>query len=198
VPAPCRACWRKGLHAACLHHACMLRTCTTLSHLLPYQTASALPLRSSVCSYMLTRCRASVQGIETVRRDNCLMVRKMVTVVLDKLLKERDPDGAVAHVKALIADLLLNKVDMSDLVVSKSLSQARRPRRLHPAARTYAYETHLCMHCLCRMFVCATLQWHLHFVSHEPARELASSCGAACRTRTHTRRPRRTSSSRRR
>jgi DNA polymerase delta subunit 1 len=65
------------------------------------------------------------QGIETVRRDNCLMVRKMVTVVLDKLLKERDPDGAVAHVKQLIADLLLNKVDMSDLVVSKSLSQAR-------------------------------------------------------------------------
>ena len=69
----------------------------------------------------------AAQGIETVRRDNCLMVRKLVTVVLDKLLKERDPDGAVAYVKSLIADLLLNRVDMSDLVVSKSLSQARPP-----------------------------------------------------------------------
>ena len=36
----------------------------------------------------------AAQGIETVRRDNCLMVRKLATVVLDKLLKERDPDGA--------------------------------------------------------------------------------------------------------
>jgi DNA polymerase delta subunit 1 len=66
-----------------------------------------------------------VQGIESVRRDNCLLVRKMVTKVLDMLLKERDPDAAVAYVKGLISDLLLNRVDMSDLVVSKSLSQVR-------------------------------------------------------------------------
>jgi DNA polymerase delta subunit 1 len=64
-----------------------------------------------------------VQGIETVRRDNCLMVRKLVTVILDLLLKERDPEAAVKHVKGVIADLLLNRVDMSDLVVSKNLSQ---------------------------------------------------------------------------
>jgi DNA polymerase delta subunit 1 len=66
-----------------------------------------------------------MQGIETVRRDTCLLVRKMVTKVLDMLLKERDPEAAVAYVKALISDLLLNRVDMSDLVVSKNLSQVR-------------------------------------------------------------------------
>ena len=64
-----------------------------------------------------------MQGIETVRRDNCLMVRKLVTKILDCLLKDRDLDTAVEHVKAVIADLLLNRVDMSDLVVSKNLSQ---------------------------------------------------------------------------
>jgi DNA polymerase delta subunit 1 len=66
-----------------------------------------------------------LQGIETVRRDNCLMVRKLVTVVLDLLLKARDPDAAVKHVKGVISELLLNRIDMSDLVVSKNLSQVR-------------------------------------------------------------------------
>lgn len=68
-----------------------------------------------------------VQGIETVRRDNCLMVRKLVTKVLDCLLKDRDLNTAVEHVKGVIADLLLNRVDMSDLVVSKNLSQVALP-----------------------------------------------------------------------
>lgn len=53
------------------------------------------------------------------------MVRKLVTKVLDCLLKDRDLDTAVEHVKTVISDLLLNRVDMSDLVVSKSLSQVR-------------------------------------------------------------------------
>jgi DNA polymerase delta subunit 1 len=66
-----------------------------------------------------------MQGIETVRRDNCLMIRKLVTKVLDCLLKDRDLETAVEHVKSVISDLLLNRVDMSDLVVSKSLSQVR-------------------------------------------------------------------------
>lgn len=67
--------------------------------------------------------KMDTKGIETVRRDNCLLVRNMVTHVLDVLLKERDPDKAVEHVKGVIADLLLNKIDMSELVISKSLSQ---------------------------------------------------------------------------
>jgi DNA polymerase elongation subunit (family B) len=71
------------------------------------------------------RDNALMQGIETVRRDNCLLVRKMVGKVLDHLLKERDLEKAVAHVKGVISDLLLNRIDMSDLVVSKSLSQVR-------------------------------------------------------------------------
>lgn len=59
-----------------------------------------------------------------MRRDNCVMVRKLIGSVLDDLLKHRDLDKAIAHVKAVISDLLMNRIDMSDLVVSKNLSQA--------------------------------------------------------------------------
>lgn len=53
------------------------------------------------------------------------MVRKLIGAVLDDLLKDRDLEKAIAHVKAVISDLLMNRIDMSDLVVSKNLSQAR-------------------------------------------------------------------------
>jgi DNA polymerase elongation subunit (family B) len=59
------------------------------------------------------------QGIETVRRDNCELVRKMVATSLDKILIERDETGAIEYVKGVIRDLLMNKVDMSLLVVTK-------------------------------------------------------------------------------
>jgi len=54
-----------------------------------------------------------------VRRDNCELVRKMVATSLDKILIERDEAGAVEYVKGIIRDLLMNKVDMSLLVVTK-------------------------------------------------------------------------------
>lgn len=60
-----------------------------------------------------------LQGIETVRRDNCELVRNMVATSLDKILIERDEAGAIEYVKGIIRDLLMNKVDMSLLVVTK-------------------------------------------------------------------------------
>ncbi|WIA42723.1 hypothetical protein OEZ86_008668 [Tetradesmus obliquus] len=63
------------------------------------------------------------KGIETVRRDNCELVRKMVATSLDKILIERDEAGAIEYVKGVIRDLLMNKVDMSLLVVTKALAQ---------------------------------------------------------------------------
>jgi DNA polymerase delta subunit 1 len=61
----------------------------------------------------------ALQGIETVRRDNCMLVRNMVGTVLDKLLIEKDEVGAQEYVRGLISDLLNNRVDMSLLVVTK-------------------------------------------------------------------------------
>lgn len=36
----------------------------------------------------------------------------------------RDPDGAVAHAKDVISDLLCNRIDISQLVITKELTRA--------------------------------------------------------------------------
>lgn len=58
-------------------------------------------------------------GIETVRRDNCLLVKNLVTECLYKILVDRDVPGAVQYVKNTISDLLLNRMDLSLLVITK-------------------------------------------------------------------------------
>lgn len=67
--------------------------------------------------------KIDTKGIETVRRDNCLLVRNVVSTCLDMILIGRDPRGAVDYVKGVIADLLQNKLDLSYLVISKGLAQ---------------------------------------------------------------------------
>eukprot|EP00887_Chlorella_sp_A99_P006196 scaffold3.g6196.t1 len=67
--------------------------------------------------------KIDTKGIETVRRDNCLLVRNVVTTCLEKILVGRDPDAAAAYVKGVISDLLMNKLDLSLLVISKGLTQ---------------------------------------------------------------------------
>lgn len=60
-----------------------------------------------------------MSGIETVRRDNCLLVKNLVTECLHKLLIDRDIPGAVQYVKNTISDLLMNRMDLSLLVITK-------------------------------------------------------------------------------
>eukprot|EP01038_Epipyxis_sp_PR26KG_P010428 gene10428-14008_t len=64
------------------------------------------------------------KGLETVRRDNCLLVRRVVDTCLRKILIERDVPGAIDYAKNTIADLLQNKMDISMLVISKSLGKS--------------------------------------------------------------------------
>lgn len=63
--------------------------------------------------------KLDAKGIETVRRDNCLLVRRVVGTCLKKILEERDVAGAVEYTKSVIADLLQNKLDISLLVITK-------------------------------------------------------------------------------
>ncbi|KAF7770588.1 hypothetical protein Agabi119p4_6562 [Agaricus bisporus var. burnettii] len=63
------------------------------------------------------------KGIETVRRDNCRLVSTVIETSLHKLLIDRDVKAAEIYVKQMIADLLQNKVDMSQLVITKALSK---------------------------------------------------------------------------
>lgn len=62
---------------------------------------------------------SSLTGIETVRRDNCLLVKNLVKESLHKILIDRDIPGAVQYVKDTIADLLMNRMDLSLLVITK-------------------------------------------------------------------------------
>ncbi|KAG1674520.1 DNA polymerase delta catalytic subunit [Nymphon striatum] len=63
------------------------------------------------------------KGIETVRRDNSPLVANLINTCLQKILIDRDPDGAVEHAKQTISDLLCNRVDISQLVITKELSK---------------------------------------------------------------------------
>ena len=60
-----------------------------------------------------------LQGIETVRRDNCLLVRNLVTTCLEMILIQRDEKGAREFVRRTISDLLMNRLDLSLLVITK-------------------------------------------------------------------------------
>ncbi|XP_059608331.1 DNA polymerase delta catalytic subunit [Phlebotomus argentipes] len=63
------------------------------------------------------------KGIETVRRDNSPLVANLIDQCLQKLLIERNPDGAVDYAKQVIADLLCNRIDISQLVITKELAK---------------------------------------------------------------------------
>ncbi|KIJ55415.1 hypothetical protein M422DRAFT_73327 [Sphaerobolus stellatus SS14] len=68
--------------------------------------------------------KMDTKGIETVRRDNCRLVQTVIETCLHKMLIDRDVKGAEDFVKRTIADLLQNKVDMSQLVITKALAKA--------------------------------------------------------------------------
>jgi len=67
--------------------------------------------------------KLDTKGIETVRRDCCALVRIVVETVLDKILIDKSIPSATEYVKSVISDLLQNKVDLSLLVISKSLGK---------------------------------------------------------------------------
>lgn len=68
--------------------------------------------------------KMDTKGIETVRRDNCRLVQTVIDTSLRKILIDRDIDGAKDYVKQVIADLLQNRIDLSQLVITKALSKA--------------------------------------------------------------------------
>jgi len=55
----------------------------------------------------------------------------MVTVCLNKILIEKSVEGAVAYAKNLISKLLMNQLDLSLLVISKSLGKSSKSEDYH-------------------------------------------------------------------
>lgn len=64
-----------------------------------------------------------MKGIETVRRDTSSLIRNTVDTCLRLLLIKRDKVKSINYAKQVIEDLKRNRVDMSMLIVSKSISR---------------------------------------------------------------------------
>ena len=74
------------------------------------------------------------KGIETVRRDNCRLVQNVITKVLEFILEERDVPKAQRFVKQTIADLLQNRIDLSQLVITKAYSSTTTRLNKHTSS----------------------------------------------------------------
>ncbi|XP_018024640.2 DNA polymerase delta catalytic subunit-like [Hyalella azteca] len=66
------------------------------------------------------------KGIETVRRDIAPIVANLINNCLQKILIDRNPNGAVEFAKQTIADLLCNRIDISQLVITKELTKTEK------------------------------------------------------------------------
>ena len=54
---------------------------------------------------------------------NNLFLHKVIQTSLDKILIDQNVQGAIDYVKTQISDLLQNKMDISRLVITKSLNK---------------------------------------------------------------------------
>ncbi|KAG2387610.1 hypothetical protein C9374_001204 [Naegleria lovaniensis] len=65
--------------------------------------------------------KMDAKGIVTVRRDNCALVRNLVNTCLHLILVKKSIEAAVNYAKSVISDLLMNRMDISMLVITKAL-----------------------------------------------------------------------------
>uniref|UniRef100_A0A1I8JJL4 DNA polymerase n=1 Tax=Macrostomum lignano TaxID=282301 RepID=A0A1I8JJL4_9PLAT len=83
---------------------------------LEFEKACTSPSRTSTT-------RWTAKALKRFAADNSPLVANLVNACLHKILIDRDPDGAVQHAKSVISDLLCNRVDISQLVISKELTK---------------------------------------------------------------------------
>jgi DNA polymerase delta subunit 1 len=67
--------------------------------------------------------KIDAKGIETVRRDNCGLVKETVQLSLNMLLIDKNAEGALDYCRGIISDLLQNRIDLSLLVITKGLGK---------------------------------------------------------------------------
>jgi DNA polymerase elongation subunit (family B) len=64
-----------------------------------------------------------VKGLESVRRDSCLLVKRTIDNMINTLLCEKDMQKMVTELVACVESVAGGTVDLADLVISKSLSK---------------------------------------------------------------------------
>jgi hypothetical protein len=74
--------------------------------------------------------KKDVKGMESVRRDNCLLVKNVIDKMIEAILKDRDVKKMVEIVIQKVEAVAKGTVDLAELVISKSLSKA--PKDYYP------------------------------------------------------------------
>lgn len=64
-----------------------------------------------------------VKGIEVVRRDNCAVAKRVQQGVLDHLIRQRDPLGAIAFLDRELCEISRDRVPVQDYLISKGRSK---------------------------------------------------------------------------
>lgn len=75
----------------------------------------------------------------------------------------RDPDGAVAHAKEVISDLLCNRIDISQLVITKELT---RTAQEYAGKQAHVELAERCV-CVCVLII-LTVSLYLQFKQNLP------------------------------
>lgn len=63
------------------------------------------------------------KGIQSVRRDTCLLVANTMTTCLRLLIRDNDKEAAIAHARRVIRNMYMGEFDISSVVLSKKLSR---------------------------------------------------------------------------
>ena len=67
--------------------------------------------------------RLIVRGLEVRRGDWCELAKKIQKVVIELILKEKDPDKAAEYVKKTISNIRSGNVNLEDIVIYKGLTK---------------------------------------------------------------------------
>lgn len=78
---------------------------------------------AGLCHIPPDRPKVDSKGVEKNRLDNCPYLRKIMARVFELLLVDENIGGAVNYVHECVADLFHNRVEYTDLVITKSISK---------------------------------------------------------------------------
>lgn len=79
------------------------------------------------------REKIETKGIETVRRDNCALVRELMQTCLNKIFIHKDIEGTKSAVKECVENLSKGNIGISRLVITKSISKKEEKYSAHLA-----------------------------------------------------------------
>ena len=64
-----------------------------------------------------------IRGFESVRRDRCILAKKMQDHVLQHVLEEGNPNSSLKHVKAVINEVATGKAKNEELIIKTQITK---------------------------------------------------------------------------